>query len=103
MELSQYDKNIITSVLYTLIYNTFEELKNKLLLAQKQITPEAYDLMIYGDTKYSCFSGSGDKSLNEPQSIISSLEGRWSLKTLLQYHVERTRKISREQYQEIIN
>ena len=103
MELSQHDKNILTSVLYTLIYNTFEELKNKLLLAQKQITPEVYDLMIYGDTKYRCFSGGGDKTLNEPQSIISSLEGRWSLKTLLQYHVERTHKITHEQYQEIIN
>ena len=87
------DKNMIIDVLRTMIYNTPEELKEKLIKIKKIISPENYNIMVYGDN---------DLCDNGKSRIITSLERRWCLHTQLSYHLEHTKKITQDQFNDLL-
>ena len=87
------DKNMIIDVLRTMIYNTPEELKEKLIKIKKIISPENYKIMIYGDS---------DLFDDGKSRIITSLQGRWCLHRQLSYHLENTKKITQDEFNDLL-
>ena len=101
MPLTKDESYCIVDVLKTLAYNDVTDLKIKLKKAKKLLNSNKYKLMIYGDQNlYPNNSIITDK---DKYKIISSLEGRWSLQSQLFYHLTKTKKVTQDEYNEIIN
>ena len=94
MILTRNEKNIMIPVLRTLIYNDFNDLKNNILEIKDKLPREKYNLLIFGDKL---------SESNKNYKIISSLDNRWCLESILNYHVQRTKKISKKEYDEILS
>lgn len=94
MILTRSEKNIMIPVLRTLIYNDFNDLKNNILEIKDKLSKEKYNLLIFGDKP--------SETCNN-YNIISNLDDRWCLDSILHYHVNRTKKISQREYEEIIS
>ena len=101
MMLTKDEAACIVDVLKTLAYNNFNDLKTKIVKAKEILNSEKYTLMIFGDQDlYPNNSIITDK---DKYKIISSLEGRWSLQSQLFYHLTKTKKVTQDEYNEIIN
>ena len=93
MDLTINDKNIMISILKTLIYNNFNDLKNNILENKNKISKDKYNLLLFGDKQ---------SETNKNYKLISCLDNRWCLQSILHYHVNRTKKITQEQYEELL-
>ena len=74
------------SILETLIYNSVDDLNNKIETVKDKLSNENLQLLFYGNTSSGC---------------IEELENRWCLNKQLEYHRGRTKKITSQQYGEI--
>ena len=91
--LQENEKEIMISILRTMIYSGFSDLKKKYIETKGLLSKEALNLLLFGD-----------KDLIEGNSkyrVISQLEHRWCLKGLLNYHLYKTGKITRDDYYSI--
>jgi len=86
--LTENEKKIMRSILQTLIYNSFDDLVNKYSCEKHNLSEEALELLLFGD------NSADDTKIR----CISLLEYRWCLKSILDYHLNMTYKISRKQY-----
>ena len=99
MHLNQEEREFMVSVLRTMIYNNIDDLKNKLIDNKNLLSTDKYNLLLYGneyllnDTKI---------RQNVQYKVIKELDNRWCLSSILQYHLDRTKKITKEQYNEIL-
>ena len=95
MNLTDNEKEIMISVLKTLIFNNIDDLKTKLISNKDLLSKEKYDLLLFGNENY--FT---DENVQESNKIrtIKELDGRWCLTSILHYHIERTKKVSYKQY-----
>lgn len=94
MILTKNEKNIMIQVLRTLIYNDFNDLKNNILEIKGKLSKDKYNLLLFGDKL---------SETNKNYKMISSLDNRWCLESILNYHLNRTKKISQREYEEIIS
>jgi len=88
--LTENEKEIMVSILRTMIYNNFNDLKKIYIEEKNNLSKEALNLLLFGD-----------KDLLESISqykVISQLENRWCLKSLLYYNLTKTYKISKDDY-----
>lgn len=92
MILKENEKDIMISILRTLIYNDFKDLKIKIkeIRSKNLISYDKYHLLLFGN-----------KDLNGYR-VIEDLGNRWCLQSILYYHLNRTKKITESQYNEII-
>lgn len=88
--LTENEKNIMISLLRTLIYNNFNDLEKKYKEMKQKLSQEANRLLIYGDESINY----GNNTFN----VISDLEYRWCLQSVLQYHLTKTLKVTKNQY-----
>ena len=86
--LSKNEKGIMRSIIMTMVYNNFNDLKNNFNREKDNLSEPALELLMFGDKH----------SVNGINRVISELEGRWCLKSILEYHRDMTKKITREQY-----
>ena len=99
MHLSKEEEDFMVSVLRTMIYNNIDDLKNKLIDNKNLLSKDKYNLLLYGneyllnDTKI---------RQNVQYKVIKELDNRWCLNSILQYHLDRTKKITKDQYNEIL-
>ena len=99
MHLNQEEREFMVSVLRTMIYNNIDDLKNKLIDNKNLLSTDKYNLLLYrneyllNDTKI---------RQNVQYKVIKELDNRWCLSSILQYHLDRTKKITKEQYNEIL-
>ena len=100
MELTENEKQIMISILRTLIYNTVDELKVKLVSAKETLSSEKYNLMMFGDEDL--FEPDADVKYKEKYKRINVLEGRWCLQSQLFYGVDKTKKVKQEEYDELL-
>ena len=100
MELTEHEKQIMISILRTLIYNNINELRAQLVSAKEVLSKEKYDLMLFGDEDL--FSPNADIEHRDKYKRVSILEGRWCLQTQLFYGVHRTKRVTQEQYNEML-
>lgn len=101
MMLTKNEAACIVDVLKTLAYNNFNDLKTKIVKAKEILNSDKYTLMIFGDQDlYPNNSIITDK---DKYKIISSLEGRWCIQSQLFYHLTKTKKVTQDEYNEIIN
>jgi len=101
MILTKAETSCIIDVLKTLIYNDVNDLKTKLVKAKETLNSKKYTLMMFGDQDlYPNNSIINDK---DKYKIISSLDGRWCLQTQLFYHLTKTKKITHEEYNELVH
>tara|TARA_S200000501_G_scaffold365541_1_gene399107 strand:- start:461 stop:775 length:315 start_codon:yes stop_codon:yes gene_type:complete len=98
MWISDDEKEVMKNIIVTLIYNTKDDLKNKIIEFKPLLRKEVYKLLIDGD-EYVYTEHRDD--LDKYRSI-SCLEKRWCLKTQLYYHATRTKKITIEDMDEIL-
>jgi hypothetical protein len=98
MWISDDEKEVMKNIIITLIYNTKDDLKNKIIEFKPLLRKEVYELLINGD-EYVYKEHRDD--LDKYRSI-SCLEKRWCLKTQLYYHATRTKKITIEDMDEIL-
>ena len=96
MQLNKEEKEFMVSVLRTLIFNDLNDLKTKLIDNKKLLSKEKYNLLLFGDENYDV------NDSNNKIRVIHDLDRRWCLTSILQYHVEKTKKISYKQYNEIM-
>ena len=82
------EKGIMRSILQTLIYNSFSDLVYKYTAQKDNLSEEALELLLFGD---SSVKDTGVRS-------ISLLEYRWCLKSILDYHLNGTKKITKKEY-----
>ena len=101
MEITNDDKQIMISVLQTLHQNTVNELIQKIPMAKEKLNEELYQLMLNGNK----FIYDTDKDIinKEQYRKITQLEGRWCLKSIIFYHMTRTKKISSQEYTQILS
>ena len=101
MMLTKDESACIVDVLKTLAYNNVNDLKPKIVKAKETLNSDKYKLMIFGDQDlYPNNSIITDK---DKYKIISSLEGRWCIQSQLFYHLTKTKKVTQDEYNEIIN
>ena len=101
MILTKDESYYMVDVLKTLAYNNFNDLKTKIVKAKEILNSDKYTLMIFGDQDlYPNNSIITDK---DKYKIISSLEGRWCIQSQLFYHLTKTKKVTQDEYNEIIN
>ena len=99
MNLNQEEREFMVSVLRTMIYNNIDDLKTKLIDNKNLLSNDKYNLLLYGneyllnDTKI---------RQNVKYKVIKELDNRWCLTSILQYHLDRTKRITKEQYNEIL-
>ena len=99
MHLSKEEEDFMVSVLRTMIYNNIDDLKTKLIDNKNILSNDKYNLLLYGneyllnDTKI---------RKNVQYKVIKELDNRWCLNSILQYHLDRTKKITKDQYNEIL-
>ena len=86
--LTDNEKRIMRSILQTLIYNNFSDLVYKYTAQKDNLSEEALELLLFGDNS---IIDMGIRS-------ISVLEHRWCLKSILDYHLNRTQKITKKEY-----
>ena len=86
--LDEVEKGIMRSILETLIYNNFSDLITKYTNQKNNLSEEALELLLFGD----------ETLVNSKFRRISLLESRWCLKSILDYHVNMTKKITKQQY-----
>lgn len=99
LQLDDSQKKIMINILRTLIYNTPADLKNKLVINKPILGNTVYNLMLNGDTNlYKDNSNNLDK-----YRIISELDGRWCLKTILFYHETKTFKVTKAERKELLS
>lgn len=94
MDLTNKDKNIMISVLKTLIYNKSEDLKQKLITIKNELNQDKYHLLINGNNTIT------DKG--QEYKTILELDNRWCLRFQLLYHLNNTKKISAEEYEDFL-
>lgn len=95
MDLAKDEKTTMISVLQTLIYNPAKDLIYKLKNIDNKLNSQTYKLLLYGDD----YLSEDSKEIR----VISKLDNRWCLKSILDYHLQKTGKISREEYNTILN
>ena len=86
--LTDNEKRIMRSILQTLIYNNFSDLVHKYSCEKYNLSEEALELLLFGDNSVT------DKGIRS----ISLLEHRWCLKSILDYHLNMTHKITKKEY-----
>ena len=82
------EKDIMRSILQTLIYNSFSDLINKYTVLKNNLSEEALELLLFGDN---LVIDTGVRS-------ISLLENRWCLKSIMDYHLNMTHKVTKKEY-----
>jgi hypothetical protein len=99
MDLTEEDKNFMINVLRTMIYNNIDDLKIKLINNKNLLSKEKYNLLLYGN-EYLL----NDTKIRESvqYKVIKELDNRWCLSSVLEYHLNRTKRITWEQYNEIL-
>jgi len=101
MILTKAETTCIIDVLKTLAYNNVKDLKTKLVKAKETLNSEKFTLMMFGDQNlYSDESIINDK---DKYKSITLLDGRWCLQTQLFYHLTKTKKITHEEYNELVH
>ena len=100
MELTKADSVCMIDVLRTLIYNNVSDLKTKLVNAKNNLKPEIYKIMIFGDQDL--FPNESVVKDKHEYRCISSLDGRWCLQSQLFYHLTKTKKVTEEEYNELL-
>ena len=88
--LTESEKRAMKCILYTMAYNSFSDLKKKYIETKDLLSDEALNLLLFGDREI--IRG------NSKYRVISQLENRWCLKSILEYHRDMTKKITIEQY-----
>ena len=73
---------------FTLIYNSFSGSIYKYTAKKDNLSEEALELLLFGDN---LVTDTGVRS-------ISLLEHRWCLKSILDYHLNMTHKITKKEY-----
>ena len=86
--LTQNEKEIMRSILQTLIYNSVSDLVYKYTIQKNNLSEEALELLLFGDKSV---EGTTIRS-------ISLLDDRWCLKSILDYHLNMTHKITKKEY-----
>ena len=86
--LTDNEKGIMRSILQTLVYNSFKDLVYKYTTQKNNLSEEALELLLFGDNS---MTDNGIRS-------ISLLEHRWCLKSILDYHLNMTHKITKKEY-----
>ena len=100
MILTEHEKQVMTNILRLLIYNSINELKPNLISAKEVLSKEKYDLMVFGDEDL--FSPDTDIAHKDKYKRVSFLDGRWCLQTQLFYGVHKTKRVTQEQYNEML-
>ena len=101
MNLSASEIDIFNSVLRTLIYNTTKDLKEKLIRYKSILNSEKYSLLMFGNGNL--YNENCDLENKEMYKVIKELDYRWCLSSILYYHLIKTKKISKEEYNEILS
>ena len=86
--LTENEKEKMRMILRTLIYNDYNELIKNYTIEKHNLSNEALELLIFGDNTFN----------NSKYKTISGLEHRWCLKSIMEYHVDMTKKITKDQY-----
>ena len=86
--LTKNEKGIMRSIIMTMIYNNFNDLKDNYNREKGNLSETALELLLFGDKQ----------SINGRNRVISELEDRWCLKSILEYHRDMTKSITKEQY-----
>lgn len=100
MEITPDDKQIMISTLQTLHRNSVNDLLQNIETAKNLLSSDIYQLMLNGDEFI--YDESKKIHYKEQYRKITSLEGRWCLKTIIFYHYSKTEKISLTEYRNII-
>jgi hypothetical protein len=93
--LTESEKRAMKCILYTMAYNSFSDLKKKYIETKDLLSDEALNLLLFGDREI--IRG------NSKYRVISQLENRWCLKSILTYHLEKTGKVNSEEYASIFS
>lgn len=101
MKLSKEEISIFDSVLRTLIYNTIDDLKNKLIQFKDQLSNEKYNLLMFGNTDL--YNEDCELANKNKYRVIKELDNRWCLQSILYYHLNRIKRMSQDEYNEILN
>ena len=99
MNLNKEEREFMVSVLRTMIYNNIDDLKTKLIDNKNLLSKDKYNLLLYGN-EY--LLNDTNISQNLQYKVIKELDNRWCLTSILQYHLDRTKRITKEQYNEIL-
>ena len=99
MNLSKEEEDFMISVLRTMIYNNIDDLKTKLIDNRNLLSKDKYNLLLYGN-EY--LLDDSEIRKNVQYKVIKELDNRWCLNSILQYHLDRTKKITKQQYNEIL-
>ena len=86
--LTKNEKGVMISIISTLVYNNFNDLKDNYNREKSNLSETALELLLFGDKQ----------SLKTKKRVISELDDRWCLKSILEYHRDMTQKITQEQY-----
>ena len=101
MKINKKEKYIFDSVLKTLIYNSIDDLKNKLLFVKDEISSEKYNLLIFGNAEL--YNEDCKLENKNMYRVIKELNNRWCLQSILYYHLKKTEKINEEEYKELLS
>ena len=93
--LTESEKRAMKSILFTMAFNSFIDLKQKYKEIKNVLSTEALDLLLFGDSEL--IRG------NSKYRVISQLEYRWCLKSILDYHLQKTGRITKEEYASIFS
>ena len=86
--LTEDEKGIMRSIIMTMVYNNFTDLTDNYNREKDNLSETALEFLLFGDKH----------SINGRNRVISELEGRWCLKSILEYHRDMTKRITPEQY-----
>ena len=101
MNITKKDKDIFDSVLKTLIYNSIGDLKDKINIVKHQLSPDKYNLLIFGDANL--YKDDCNLENKDMYRVIKCFDYRWCLKSILYYHLSKTKKISLDEYNDILS
>ena len=90
MSLTETEKGIMVSILRTMIYNNFSDLKLNYIENKDKLSLYARNILLFGDSDL--IQG------KNTYRTISKLEYRWCLKSILYYHLQKTGKITKSEY-----
>ena len=93
--------SIFDSVLRTLIHNSIDDLKHKLLNVKYQLSSEKYNLLMFGNSDL--YNEDCELENKNMYRVIKELDNRWCLKSILYYHLSKIKRITQEQYNEILS
>ena len=86
--LTENEKGVMISIISTLVYNNFNDLKDNYNREKGNLSETALELLLFGNKQ----------SQKTKKRVISELDDRWCLKSILEYHRDMTKKITQEQY-----